>query len=156
MRIANIFCNNDQKYRNNCVNIDISSQSKRDDIINILPSAINDFFESEEFDSIIINDCINFFNTENQIDFLKTLTTKLCKNGIMTISFHDVEEISRKFLNSKIKINELNQILFMQNNVNKMSVSTLESVSQILSSNGFILNKVNFSDTLCSIEGIKK
>ena len=93
MRTANIFCNNDQKYRNNCVNIDISSQSKRDDVINLLPIAINDFFESEEFDSIIINDCINFFNIENQIDFLKTLTAKLCKNGIMAISFYDVEEI---------------------------------------------------------------
>ena len=156
MRIANIFCNNDQKYRNDSVNIDISSQSKRDDVINLLPSGVNDYFENEEFDLIVINDCINFFNIENQIDFLKTLARKLCKNGMITLSFHDIEEIARKFLNSKMKIHELNQILFMQNSVNKMSVSSLESVNQILISNGFIISKVNFSDTLCSIEGIKK
>lgn len=156
MRIANIFCNNDQKYRQGHINIDISAQSKRQDVINILPNDIADFFESEEFDSIIINNCINFFDGVNQAAFIKNMSSKLTKNGSLHISFYDVEELARKFLNSKMGLDELNQILYMENGVNKMSVSTLASVTQSLTKNGFVIHKASFSDAFCSLEGIKK
>lgn len=157
MNKVNIFCNNDQRYINGYINIDMSCLSKRlTDVLNLAPIDIDKYFENGEIDELLVDDCLDFLSWEQKQAFIAMLRNKICRGGKIHISFIDFEELVRKYSNNKMQFKELNDTLFSRNGLNKVSISTSKSIVELLSKNRFLISKISFSEEVGLIEGVAR
>ena len=150
MNKANIFFDNDQKYRNGYKNIDLSGRSTRPDIISLSIEDFSSQFEDEEFDEIVVNNLLEYFDNKTKSIVFNTIYAKLFTGRKINISFTDINEVARKLHMEKIDEQDFTKIVLS----GRKSVSSLSTMKSMIEKK-YAIQKISFEDIICSIEGVK-
>lgn len=150
MNKANIFFDNDQKYRNGYKNIDLSGKSTRPDIMSLSIEGFSAQFEDEEFDEIIVDNLLEYFDDKSQSIVFNAVHAKLFTGKSMYIRFTDINEVARKLHMEKIDEKDFSKIVFS----GRKSISSLNSMKSMMGKK-YAIQKISFEDIMCSIEGVR-
>lgn len=150
MNKANIFFDNDQKYRSGYKNIDLSGRSTRPDIISLSIEGFSSQFEDEEFDEIVVDNLLEYFDNKSKLIVFNTIYAKLFTGRKIYIRFTDINETARKLHMEKISEQDFSKMVFS----GRKSVSSLSTMKSMIEKK-YTIQKISFEDVMCSIEGVK-
>lgn len=150
MNKANIFFDNDQKYRSGYKNIDLSGKSTRPDILSLSIEQFSSQFEDEEFDEIVVDNLLEYFDNKTKSIVFNMIHAKLFLGKKIYIRFTDIHEVARKLHMDKIDEKDFSKMVLS----GRKSVSSLAEMKSMVEKK-YAIQKISFEDVMCSIEGVR-